>query len=198
MFLAFTYLLLEIFKMIKPAYDTQGQVSSVFILTLGGYAEVKINLDDYSINWDLSYPYEPTRNSIRSAWEEWADGKDLAFELRDRPDLAATPQPLAPNWQKLQDQLLGGALFTLYQRITASSFVDPTTATLASIANANNISTASGKISDSITNTTVRIEAALASGIQLLKLSGYVFTPEEIALWNSAVRALNFSSLVEI
>jgi len=142
---------------------------------------------------DFSAISEPTLSVLKAAWE-----RDKS-NIQVIADPVITPPVITPSWQSLQDALLGGVLYPLYTRITTSSFVlDPNTATLASIANANNISTASGKISDAITNTTVRIEAALASAIQLLKQSGYIFTAQEISDWNSTIQSLNFSNLVQI
>jgi hypothetical protein len=97
------------------------------------------------------------------------------------------PSPIAPvaDWQTLQNRILGGDLYFIFKRLTEASLAP----------NANTISTARGDITDAII--TVRIEAALASGLQLLtQVGGYVFSPEEKALWQSAVDELHFSSLV--
>jgi hypothetical protein len=143
-----------------------------------------------------------TGESLSDAeWLQWAHLQNLAtWYEQNKGSEPVEPSPVAPlrDWQGLQNALLGGVLYELYTRITAASYADPSTATLQSIANANNISTSKGLISDAITNTTVRIEPALAAGIQLLKQFGYVFTPEEVTLWNSTVDNLNFTSLVHI
>lgn len=90
-----------------------------------------------------------------------------------------------PDWQTLQDRALGGNLYPIFKRLTEASL----------IADANTISTARGDISDAIL--TVRIEAALANGFNLLtQVGGYVFTQEEKDMWKSAVDELHFSPLV--
>lgn len=78
------------------ARDTEGKVTLVYILTIGGYGLVPINLQNHEIGWE-SIDYLSTRNSIKSAWDNWVEGKNLAFELRARPDLAIPEPELQPD-----------------------------------------------------------------------------------------------------
>lgn len=97
------------------------------------------------------------------------------------------PSPVEPvaDWEALKNRALGGDLYPIFQRLTLASLAT----------DANTISTARGDITDAIL--TVRVEAALASGFQLLtQVGGYVFTTEEKALWQAAVDELNFTPLV--
>jgi hypothetical protein len=97
------------------------------------------------------------------------------------------PSPVEPvaDWEALKNRALGGDLYPIFQRLTLASLAT----------DANTISTARGDITDAIL--TVKVEAALASGFQLLtQVGGYVFTTEEKALWKAAVDELNFTSLV--
>ena len=94
-----------------------------------------------------------------------------------------TPTPI-PQWGALRNELLAGSLHSIFARITTAAIAD------------NAISTARGDITDAIL--TVQIEAALASGIQLLLGVGYTFTAEEKVLWNAKVAELNFSSVVNL
>ena len=90
-----------------------------------------------------------------------------------------------PDWQTLQNRILGGDLYFIFKRITEVSLAP----------DANTISTARGDITDAIL--TVKIEEALASGFQLLtQVGGYQFTQEEKNLWKSVVDELHFSPLV--
>lgn len=100
--------------MIILTRDNSGKVVTVHILTVGGYAPIPINLQSYEIDWE-SIEYLPTRKSIKSAWDEWAQGKDIVYELRYRPELA-TPEPEPqPDWNALKFAFLTN---TGYQRIT--------------------------------------------------------------------------------
>lgn len=98
---------------------------------------------------------------------------------------ASEPQALSPNWEELKNRALAGDLYPIFQRLTIASLAP----------DANTISTARGDITGAIL--TVKIEAALASGFNLLtQIGGYVFTQEEKDMWKSAVDELNFSSLI--
>lgn len=106
------------------------------------------------------------------------------------------PSPVEPiaDWTALQTSILGGALYPIYARLTAASFTTPD-ATLAQIANANNIAVAAGKLDQAVAVT--RVEAAVAASFQLLiTTSNYTFTQEEKDIWNPLVESLNFSELM--
>lgn len=103
----------------------------------------------------------------------------------DRTPISEFPNPDEPDWEGLRDRALGGDLNPIFQRLTLVS-LDPA---------ANAISTARGDIGDAIM--TVKIEAALASGLYMLtQIAGYEFTQEEKDLWQAAVDELGFSSVV--
>jgi hypothetical protein len=98
-----------------------------------------------------------------------------------------------PDWDGLINVILGGVLLPMYLRLTEAAFVNPATATLQDIANANNIAVALGKIDQAVQVT--RIERAVASSFNLLlTTSNYTFTADEKTLWNTQVFQLNFSS----
>ena len=97
------------------------------------------------------------------------------------------PSPVEPvaDWAALKNRALGGDLYPIFERLRNAA-LDP---------EANTISTARGDITDAILS--VKVELALAGGLQLLtQVGGYVFTPEEKALWKDAVDELNFTPLV--
>jgi hypothetical protein len=122
----------------------------------------------------------PTREVAVASWQAFVASGDELEVIAD-----PAPAPPQPDWQTLQNRILGGDLYFIFKRLTEASLAP----------NANTISTARGDITNAII--TVRIEAALASGLQLLtQVGGYVFSPEEKALWQSAVDELHFSSLV--
>lgn len=98
-----------------------------------------------------------------------------------------------PDWDGLINVVLGGVLLPMYLRLTEAAFVNPATATLQDIANANNVAVALGKIDQAVQVT--KIEMAVASSFNLLlTTSNYTFTAEEKTLWNTQVFQLNFSS----
>lgn len=104
--------------------------------------------------------------------------------------------PTPPNWDKLLEAIFNpDELYPIYTRLTEASFVNPISVTLESMAMANNIAVAAGKIDQAIQVT--RVEEAVASALQLLtQTSSYVFTKEEKLKWNSTVESLNFSPLM--
>ena len=89
-----------------------------------------------------------------------------------------------PNWNVLYDRLLGGDLSGIFNRVNLAAIANPS------------ITVWLLNMNGALTN--VRVESALASALQILKLSGYVFTPQEIGLWNTAIAELNFSNLVQL
>jgi hypothetical protein len=89
-------------------YDETGKALVIHINTGGGWAQVPWNPESQSIDWD-SINYEPTRNSIKSAWDEWASDKDLKYELRDRPDLAPPQPEIGPDWVSVKYGFFGNA-----------------------------------------------------------------------------------------
>lgn len=83
--------------LVKLAYNELGKVLTIHILIDDIYAEVPWSQEKKIVDWTL-IDYEPTRNSIQSAWNNWASDKNLDFELRDRPDLIPAPLPAQPDW----------------------------------------------------------------------------------------------------
>lgn len=138
---------------------------------------------------DLSSYSEPTRSILQ-----------FAFDAGDYVELIdAIPEPivLTPDWEGLTNHILGGELNSIYTRLTVACFVNPITATLSEIGNANNIAVASGKLDQAVALT--RVEGAVAASFQLLiNTSNYRFTQEEKALWDSKIDELNFSPLVSL
>lgn len=106
-------------------------------------------------------------------------------ELEYRQVWAVNNKIFTFDWDGLKNRALSGDLHSIFERLTIASLAS----------DANTISTARGDITDAIL--TVRIEAALASGFQLLtQIGGYQFTQEEKDLWQSAVDELHFSPLI--
>ncbi|GAA6622902.1 hypothetical protein [Scytonema sp. NUACC26] len=84
--------------MIKFSYDSTGILQTIHIRIDDYFAQTPYNPSTRQMDWNF-ISYEPTRNSIKSIWENWAQDKDLNYELRDRPDLAP-PQPKPnPDWK---------------------------------------------------------------------------------------------------
>ena len=111
----------------------------------------------------------------------------------------SVPQPIAvvADWEALCKQILGGALNGVYNRLTEACFLNPATATLQQLANANNIAVAAGKLDQAVAVT--RVEGAVAASFQLVvNTSDYRFTQAEKNLWNAEVIKLNFTSLMQI
>lgn len=133
-----------------------------------------------------------------------SDGAELYRNIRDEWLLydewvsdGNTPIPFEPDWDGLIQQTLGGVLAPLYNRLTLASFVNPDTASLPEIANANNIAVAAGKLDQAVATT--RVEGSVTASIQLLlSTSDYVFTQAEKDLWNSTIAELGFSDLVKL
>ena len=76
-------------------------------------------------------------------------------------------------------------------------FLNPATATIQQIGNANNIAVAAGKLDQAVAVT--RIESAVAASFQLLiGTSDYRFTQAEKDLWIIKAAELNFTSLVHL
>lgn len=106
--------------------DTLGKTSGVNIFVPAGYHVpvpitnlLELSTPDWEaqIDWN-SIEYPPTRESIKKAWDGWTEGKDLTYELRDRPDLAP-PQPESqPDWNALKYSFLQNSG---YSRITAQT-----------------------------------------------------------------------------
>ena len=115
------------------------------------------------------------KNGDWQAYEAW-----LASNSPLPADIVA---PL-PNWSALYDRLLGGTLSSIFNRVNLAAIANPS------------ITIGLLNMNGALTN--VRVEPALASALQILKLSGYVFTPQEIGLWNTAIAELNFSNLVQL
>ena len=140
---------------------------------------------------DLSPLSEPHRTNAQAALTEWlANGNTIPVPI-------APPIVPQPDWVELNNVCLGGALNGMYNRLTAACFVNPATATLAQLGNANNIAVAKGLLDQSVAVT--KVEGAVAASMNLLlTTSSYVFTGDEKDLWNSTLASLNFSSLVFI
>lgn len=126
---------------------------------------------------DWSVISEPTLSLLQADYE-------AAEEIATVPDPVPFTTPVVADWDGLQAHLLAGDLNPIFARLTVAAI------------DSNPLSTARGDVTDSIL--TVRVEAALASAIQLLKMVGWMFTDEEIELWNDKVSALGFSEIVKI
>lgn len=140
-------------------------------------------------NWDGIT--EPTLSVLKAVWE------------RDKNSIVVIPDPVpqpivaAADWVTLCEQILGGALNGVYTRLTTACFLDPATATLQQLANANNIAVAAGKLDQAVAVTCE--EGAVAASLQMLvTTSDYRFTQAEKDLWNATASALNFSALMQI
>ncbi|MDX1976453.1 MAG: hypothetical protein SFT94_02160 [Pseudanabaenaceae cyanobacterium bins.68] len=120
---------------------------------------------------------EPTLSILQSDYE-------AADQIPLSPDPIPVTMPRLPDWEGLKLHLLAGELYPIFQRLTLAS-LDPA---------ANPLSTARGDVTDSIL--VVKDELALASAIQLLRVVGWVFTAEEIELWNRKTAELGFSGEV--
>ncbi|KYC42060.1 hypothetical protein WA1_18840 [Scytonema hofmannii PCC 7110] len=96
--------------MIKITYDHTGNIVTIHVQTDDSFSQVPWDINSKTINWNL-IDYEPTRNSIKTAWDNWAEGKDLNYELRDRPDLAPPPDPVQPNWVDFNKTIILNAGF---------------------------------------------------------------------------------------
>ena len=143
-------------------------------------------LDNVVANIQSAYQ-SPTREVAIASWQAFVASGDELEVIAD-----PAPSPLPPDWDGLLSAILGGALFSIYARLTSASFIDPAIATDALLANANNIAVASGKLDQAVQVT--KVEAAVAASFQMLiASSNYRFTAEEKALWDATVTALNFS-----
>jgi len=169
--------------MLKINYNSLGETIELMIKIEDTYYQLPWNNGIF--DWD-SIEYESTRTAIKSAWDEWATDKDLVFELRNRPDLTPLLSTPEPDWAGLQNRGLGGDLHPIFNRLTLAAFTS----------NSPGLVGARGDILAAIT--TVKVEAALASGLALLSQFGYAFTEEEKLLWNTAITELGFSDLVKI
>jgi hypothetical protein len=119
---------------------------------------------------------------------QWAHEQNLAaWYKQGKGSEPVSPSPVTPvaDWETLKNRALGGDLYPIFERLRDAALGS----------DANTISTARGDITDAILS--VKIEAALAGGLQLLtQVGGYVFTDEEKDAWKTAVDELHFSSLV--
>ena len=154
----------------------------VLINSLGSQTQVEIinglvNLSQYS---------EPTKSILKKAFD---DGDYVEV-------IEAVQTPVA-NWEALCNEILGGSLNGIYTRLTEACFLNPATATIQQIANANNIAVAAGKLDQAVAVT--RVEGAVAASFQLVgNTSDYRFTQIEKNLWNAEVIRLNFTPLMQI
>ena len=144
---------------------------------------------------------QKTGQSLTDAqWLQWSYLQNLAAWYEQNKAVApVAPSPIVPvaDWVALSDQILGGALNGVYARLTEACFLNPTTATLQQLTNANNIAVAAGKLDQAVAVTCV--EGAVAASLQLLvSTSDYRFTQAEKNLWNAKVTELNFTSLMQI
>ncbi len=91
--------------MIDISYDSAGKANTIHIQVNDYYALVPWNPTTKSIDWN-TIDYQPTHDSIKAAWDTWANGKDLSVELRDRPDLVPPPPTPQPNWLSFNKDFL--------------------------------------------------------------------------------------------
>ncbi|MEW6494511.1 MAG: hypothetical protein AB1589_18640 [Cyanobacteriota bacterium] len=83
--------------MLKRSYDSNGELSTIHIQIGIYHAQVPYSPISKSVEWQ-SIVYEPTKQSIQSAWDDWAKDKDLSVELADRTDLSPAPIAPSPDW----------------------------------------------------------------------------------------------------
>lgn len=182
--------------MLKLTYGFDGKVASVSVLAIGGYELIPINLQTLVIDWTF-YTYAPTRESIKAAWDTWAAGKSLSFELRNRPDLVPLPQHVEPNWDKLAKSILVGDLNPLYVKITTASLGTVADDSIVKLRNLNNIAVAAGKIDQAVR--VEKDESALAASFSILfSSSNFVLTQDEKNLWNTTTASLGFTSIIQL
>lgn len=99
--------------MITLIRNNEGKVAGLYADVFGG----KPNQHKVS----LPYPVPPTdsdwqqwiegnfgKHQAYQAFLSWAEGKDMAVELADRPDLA-TPEAKDPDWAKFRVQMMSDA-----------------------------------------------------------------------------------------
>ena len=132
---------------------------------------------------------EPTLSVLTAGYE------DNKGNIEIIPDVVPQPIVPQPDWIELNNVCLGGALNGMYNRLTSACFVNPATATVPQLGDANNIAVAKGLLDQSVAVT--KVEGAVAASLNLLlTTSSYAFTGDEKTLWNSTLASLNFSSLV--
>ena len=142
-----------------------------------------------------------TDGSLADAqWLQWSYLQNLSVWYEQNKAVAPiVPSPIVPvaNWEALCNEILGGSLNGIYTRLTEACFLNPATATIQQIANANNIAVAAGKLDQAVAVTCV--EGAVAASFQLVvNTSDYRFTQVEKDLWNAEVIRLNFTPLMQI
>ena len=109
------------------------------------------------------------------------------------------PSPIVPvaDWAGLSNEILGGSLNGIYNRLTMACFLNPAATTIQQFGNANNIAVAAGKLDQAVAVT--QREPAVAASLQLLiSTSDYRFTQAEKDLWIIKSAELNFTSLVHL
>lgn len=143
------------------------------------------------VDWDFIGFTNPFLAALKAAYE------------RDKNDIVVIPNPVPQpivaiaDWNALCNEILGGALNGVYTRLTEACFLNPVTATLQQLVNANNIAVAAGKLDQAVAVT--RVEGAVAASFQLvINTSDYRFTQAEKDLWNAKITELNFTPLMQI
>lgn len=104
--------------------------------------------------------------------------------------LSAGNTPLAAgslsvaDWQSLYSSLLTGNLRPFFNSVTQQAIANPAIAV--------------GLIHVNSAIAQVKVEQALADALNVLQLSGYIFSGEYKDLWNSEIAELNFTDLVKL
>ncbi|MEH1902513.1 MAG: hypothetical protein V7L04_14110 [Nostoc sp.] len=167
--------------MINVLYDSNGKAIEVKIQIGGIFYPLPWNKETQIIDWSL-IDYEPTQTVLKAAWDAWAAGKDLTYELRDRPDLVpVTPTTInPPNWNLFCNSLLKNLA---YARISETSTNQNAVRRLETIA-----------ISASISKEEIDINLIALFWNQMIAGITVKLTTEEIADWS----AIAISSFIPI
>lgn len=130
---------------------------------------------------DFSGFVDPTLSILRSAYEAQKDNIEII------PDPILEPVIPPPDWDGLLNRLLSADLHQLFRAITIAATSNPL------------IFMARQDIYGAISNPAIsdRI-SALRAGLDMLLASGYVVSPENTALWNTAIAQLNFPDEVKL
>jgi hypothetical protein len=153
----------------------QRNTNILFLTTLGATTP---------ISWvnnapDFSAFTEPTLSVLVKVYNDFIDNGGVIEVI---PDPEPYIEPVAPDWDGLQNEILNGSLRILYERlanhsVTNHQFSTPFTIITASIL-------------------TVHTENSVREAVTILLGTGYEFLPEEIVLWNNFVSSIGFSEMV--
>ncbi|WP_016949775.1 hypothetical protein [Anabaena sp. PCC 7108] len=102
--------------MIKIQRDIQGRALGVSILINNIYYPLPFVSQTKTFDFE-AIQYSPTRESLRSAWQDYIVNKDPEIELADRPDLALNPLTEI-NWMGFASALISSATYNQIIRDT--------------------------------------------------------------------------------